>query len=89
MKFNEPKNLLHSDIENQSACDNYQPIGTGDCWGCGHPFFEHWQRGPICCACYFCPGCKIEKPASEFSATPNIPALCKTCDKLVSKGIEP
>ena len=50
MEFNEPKNLLSPHIENQSACGNYQPIGTGDCWGCGHPFHEH-RNNPLCVAC--------------------------------------
>lgn len=50
MEFNEPKNLAPPQVENQEACDHYQPIGTGDCWACGHPFHEH-HRQPICVGC--------------------------------------
>ena len=32
------------------VCNNYRPIGTGDCWQCGHHFYEH-QTAPNCLAC--------------------------------------
>ena len=32
------------------TCPEYKPIGTGECWTCGQPFWQHWTIG-YCVQC--------------------------------------
>ena len=66
MEFKEPENLAPAVIENQEqqaplpqVCNEYRPIGMGDCWQCGRHFHEH-QKPPQCLAC--CLDALIDKP---------------------------
>lgn len=56
----------------------YKPIGTGECWTCGEPFYKHWNG-------FFCVGCEKDKAEIDFPPNVEFPGICAQCNELLIK----